>query len=106
VCIRRGGCGPGATASEPRTGGSASAEDINLLWDVFVFDSASRVLVRLSEDELGGWMEPSAGPAIDATGQVIAFSSRHPIDASDRGGDFDLFVRAVTVPPIATRKGL
>ena len=105
VCIRRGGCGSGATTSgEPRTAGSANAEDINLLWDVFVFDSAGRVLVRLSEDELGGWMEPSAGPAIDGSGQVIAFSSRHPIDASDRGGDFDLFVRAVTVPAIVTRK--
>ena len=44
-------------------------------------------------------MEPSAGPALDATGQVIAFSSRHPIDAADRGDDFDLFVRALTPSP-------
>jgi len=115
VCARRGGCGPGANpSSEPRTAGSANGEprsaasanneDVNLLWDVFVFDSVRRLLIRLSDDELGGWMEPSAGPAIDGSGQVIAFSSRHPIDASDRGGDFDLFVRAVTVPPIVTRK--
>ena len=105
VCARRGGCGSGGTASgEPRTAETANTEDINLLWDVFVFDSASRVLVRLSEDELGGWMEPSSGPAIDGSGQVIAFSSRHPIDATDRSGDFDLFVRAMTVPPIVTRK--
>ena len=101
VCARRGGCG--SSGRRPRTAASAK-EDINLLWDVFVFDSARRILVRLSEDELGGWMEPSAGPAIDGSGQVIAFSSRHPIDASDRGDDFDLFVRAVTVPPIVTRK--
>ncbi len=60
--------------------------------------------MRTSEDELGGWMEPSAGPALDATGRVIAFSSRHPVDAADRGGDFDLFVRALTHPAISTRR--
>ncbi len=70
-----------------------------------MFDSAGGVIVRLSEDELGSWMEPSAGPAVDGRGLVIAFSSRHPVDASDRGDDFDLFVRALTVPPIVTRKG-
>ena len=79
-------------------------DDINLLWDTFLFDSASGVIVRTSEDELGGWMEPSAGPALDATGRVIAFSSRHPVDAADQGGDFDLFVRALTHPPISTRR--
>ena len=83
---------------------SEHADDINLLWDTFLFDSASGVIVRTSEDELGGWMEPSAGPALDATGQVVAFSSRHPVDAADRAGDFDLFVRALTPPPIITRR--
>lgn len=83
---------------------SELADDINLLWDTFLFDSTSGVIVRTSEDELGGWMEPSAGPALDATGRVIAFSSRHPVDAADRGGDFDLFVRALTHPPISTRR--
>jgi Tol biopolymer transport system component len=105
VCTGRGSCGPRATAGgEPRAAGNDHAEDINLLWDVFVFDSTVGTIVRLSEDELGTWMEPSAGPAIDGRGQVIAFSSRHPVDASDRGDDFDLFVRAVTVPPATTRK--
>ncbi len=83
---------------------SEHADDINLLWDTFLFDSTSGLIVRTSEDELGGWMEPSAGPALDATGRVIAFSSRHPVDAADRGGDFDLFVRALTHPPISTRR--
>ena len=83
---------------------SEHADDINLLWDTFLFDAASGVTVRTSEDELGGWMEPSVGPALDATGQVIAFSSRHPVDAADRGDDFDLFVRALTPPPIITRR--
>ena len=42
VCARRLGCGPGAAASgEPGAAGSEHAEDINLLWDVFLFDSTS-----------------------------------------------------------------
>ena len=83
---------------------SEHADDINLLWDTFLFDSASESIVRTSEDELGGWMEPSVGPALDATGQVMAFSSRHPIDAADRGDDFDLFVRALTPSTVITRR--
>jgi Tol biopolymer transport system component len=73
-------------------------EDINLLWDVFVFDRLSGRIARVSEDDLGTWMEPSAGPAIDAAGTVVAFSSRHPVDADDRRDDFDLFVRAMPAP--------
>jgi TolB protein len=73
---------------------SEHAEDINLLWDVFLADRSTGRIVRLSEDELGGWMEPSAGPALDGSGSVVAFSSRHPVDAADRREDYDLFIRA------------
>jgi Tol biopolymer transport system component len=73
-------------------------EDINLLSDVFVWDRSAGVITRASEDELGGWMEWSAGPAIDRSGQAIAFSSRHPMDAADRGEDLDLFVRSLPPP--------
>jgi Tol biopolymer transport system component len=79
-------------------------DDINLLWDTFLLDRASGRIVRTSEDERGGWMEPSAGPALDATGRVVAFSSRHPVDATDRSDDFDLFVRALTPRPVITRR--
>jgi Tol biopolymer transport system component len=68
-------------------------EDINLLWDVFVFDRTTGKVVRISEDELGGWMEWSMGPSIDRSGSVVAFSSKHPVDADDRREDLDLFVR-------------
>jgi Tol biopolymer transport system component len=68
-------------------------EDINLLWDVFVFDRTTGKVVRISEDELGGWMEWSMGPSIDRSGAVVAFSSRHPVDTDDRREDLDLFVR-------------
>ena len=83
---------------------SEHAEDINLLWDAFVADIATGSITRVSEDELGGWMEPSAAPALDGAGGVIAFSSRHAVDANDRADDFDLFVRALSIPALATRK--
>jgi Tol biopolymer transport system component len=69
-----------------------AAEDFNLLWDVFVFDRATSKTMRVSGDAEGGWMEPSGGPSIDARGSVVAFSSRHPTDVSDKRNDFDLYV--------------
>lgn len=77
----------------------AAAEDINLLWDVFVFDRFAGRSVKVSGDESGGWMEASDGPALAASAPVVAFSSRHPIDMADRRNDFDLFIRAPFVPP-------
>jgi Tol biopolymer transport system component len=65
--------------------------DINLVADIFVRDRELRVTRRISRDH-AGWAEPSVGPAIDATGGVIAFSSRHPMDAFDDRDDFDLFI--------------
>jgi TolB protein len=70
-------------------------DDFNLLWDVFVFDRGTGVSLRVSEDPGEGWMEPSGGPALDAAGAIVAFSSRHPTDASDKRNDFDLFVASV-----------
>jgi Tol biopolymer transport system component len=70
------------------------AEDINLIWDVFVFDRRTSTVTRASGDERGAWTEASTGPAIDAAGRVLAFSSLHPIDEADLHHDYDLFVRA------------
>lgn len=70
---------------------SDAAKDINLVSDVFLFDSISRSTTRLSTGTQP-WMEPSAAPTISATGAVVAFSSRHPVDANDTANDFDLFV--------------
>jgi Tol biopolymer transport system component len=72
--------------------------DVNLLWDVFVWDAEDDRITRASEDYLGGWMEPSIGPAIDANGTVVAFVSRHATDPTDRDSDFDLFVRELPDP--------
>jgi Tol biopolymer transport system component len=73
-----------------------AAEDFNLLWDVFVFDRTTDTMTRVSGDPEGVWMEPSGGPSIDARGSVVAFSSRHPTDASDKSNDFDLYVATLS----------
>ena len=70
----------------------AADQDINLLSDVFLFDRATGVMTRISAGP-GGWAEESAAPQIDAAGDVIAFTSRHPIDERDIKNDFDLFIR-------------
>jgi hypothetical protein len=75
------------------------ASDINLLWDVFLYDRVQKRMTRVSEDEHGGWMAPSVGPALDGTGQVVAFSARQPVDADDKDDDFDLFVRSLRHGP-------
>lgn len=69
--------------------------DINLVADVFAFDVRTHALTRVSTGRTS-WAEPSIGPAIDGTGGIIAFSSRHPRDSRDEGDDYDLFVR---LPP-------
>jgi TolB protein len=74
------------------SGCDGSGEDINLLWDVFLFDRQQREMKRISADKTGAWMEASGGPALDGSASVIAFSSRHPTDADDRRNDFDLFI--------------
>jgi hypothetical protein len=68
------------------------SEDINLLSDVFLFDRTTGALAWISTEPSGAWMEESAAPAIDASGRIVAFTSRHPIDERDVANDFDLFV--------------
>jgi hypothetical protein len=67
-------------------------EDINLLSDVFVYDRQTQSMHRISADGRGPWMEPSVAPALDAMARVVVFASRHPMNASDRRNDFDLFI--------------
>jgi Tol biopolymer transport system component len=71
---------------------SAAIEDINLVSDVFLFDRVTSLMIRISAGP-GGWAEESAAPQIDAAADVIAFTSRHPIDERDIKNDFDLFIR-------------
>jgi Tol biopolymer transport system component len=67
--------------------------DLNLVADVYVFDTLTHALARVSGARARSpWWEVSTGPSLDGAGRVIAFSSRHPIDPSDVNHDFDLFV--------------
>jgi len=76
----------------------AAVEDINLLSDVFLFNRVAGLMIRISAGPSGGWAEESAAPQFDAGGGIIAFTSRHPIDAQDDRNDFDLFVRVHPSP--------
>ena len=73
--------------------------DLNLVADVYVFDTVTHAVARVSgAGARSPWWEVSTGPSLDAAGRVIAFSSRHPIDPSDVKHDFDLFIEEM--PPM------
>jgi len=69
-----------------------SEADINLLWDVYVYDRPGRRTIRASGDEREAWMENSRGPSLDETGRLLTLTSRHPSSAHDEGNDEDLFL--------------
>jgi Tol biopolymer transport system component len=68
--------------------------DRNLVSDVYRLDITTGAVDRVS----GGpgtreaWWTPSAGAAIDATGRIVAFSSRQPVDEADLEDDDDVFL--------------
>jgi Tol biopolymer transport system component len=71
----------------------APASDINLLWDVYVYDRSGQRTIRASSDGREEWMESSRGPSLDGTGRVLAFMSTHPSSPSDESHGEDLFIR-------------
>jgi Tol biopolymer transport system component len=78
-------------------------DDVNLLADVFRFDRIGERSEWISALPSGGWAEESEGPQLDASGEVIVFTSRHPIDVRDVRNDFDLFVRAPAASTLTMR---
>jgi len=71
--------------------------DLNLVTDVYRLDTVTGVVDRISGGPFARepWWNASAGVASDGTGQVIAFSSREPIDDADLAHDDDLFVEVL-----------
>jgi TolB protein len=69
-----------------------SESDINLLWDVYVYDRGAGRTIRASSDGHEGWMESSRGPSLDEAGHLLALTSRHPSSPRDEGNDEVLFV--------------
>jgi Tol biopolymer transport system component len=77
--------------------------DINLIADVFAFDRAANAVRRISAGSTS-WMEPSVAPAVDGTGGVVVFSSRHPRDGMDEGDDYDLFIGGMNKGTVVASK--
>jgi Tol biopolymer transport system component len=69
----------------------AGDRDFNLLWDVFICVRATHRIIRASADNGPAWLENSRGPSIDATGNVLIFTSRHPADDRDNRHDDDVY---------------
>jgi len=72
--------------------------DINLVWDVFIYDRFAHRTARVSTDIAEEWMENSRAPSLDDAGQVLAFGSRHPINGRDEAHDEDLYVYRLPAP--------
>ncbi len=74
-----------------------AATDLNLVMDVYRLDTVTGIADRISGGPLARepWWNASSGVASDATGRVVAFSSREPIDDADLAHDDDLFVEVL-----------
>jgi Tol biopolymer transport system component len=68
--------------------------DVNLVADVYRLDLVTGAVDRVSggAGTRDAWWTASTGATVDATGRVIAFSSRQPVDEADLEDDDDLYV--------------
>jgi Tol biopolymer transport system component len=72
--------------------GDCRDRDINLVWDVYVYERSARRTTRGSADQTEEWMESSRGPSLNETGRVLTFASTHPSSVEDEEHGEDLFV--------------
>ena len=75
-----------------RRGCPPRAPDENLLPDVYLLDRTTGCVMRISGSPAQEWWTPSVAPAISGSGNIVVFSSSHPISRDDVTTDFDLFV--------------
>lgn len=82
---------------------TTQSQDWNLVSDVYLFDRIGDAMTRVSGAEEGAepWWEASAGPAVDGLGNLVVFSSRHPVAPADLASDYDLFIRVLDGPRAA-----
>jgi TolB protein len=78
--------------------------DRNLVSDVYRLDVTTGIADRISGGATAreAWWRASSGAATDATGQIVVFSSRQPIDEADLEDDDDLFVEVLPAAGPAT----
>lgn len=67
-------------------------EDVNLVSDVYRHDRDTGTTTRVSRDPDGPWVVASFGPAVDAAGTLVVFSSFHSTGTDDLRHDADAFV--------------
>jgi Tol biopolymer transport system component len=72
--------------------GECRDRDINLVWDIYVYERRARHTTRGSAGQPEEWMESSRGPSLNETGRVLTFASTHPGAVEDDEHDEDLFV--------------
>lgn len=72
--------------------GECRDRDINLVWDIYVYERSARHTTRGSADRTEEWMESSRGPSLNETGRVLTFASTHPSSVEDEEHDEDLFI--------------
>ena len=80
---------------------SGGRRDQNLVADIYVADTASGAIARISRGdgpEQESW-EASGGAAVDAAGRIVAFSSFQASADDDLAHDFDAFVRILPRTP-------
>jgi Tol biopolymer transport system component len=75
----------------------AGQADINLHWDVYLHDRRSGHTIRASRGS-SDWMEYSRAPSLDASGIVVVFVTRHPVDDDEDGYDEDLVIQTHALP--------
>lgn len=72
--------------------GECRDRDINLVWDIYLYERSARHTTRGSADQPEEWMERSRGPSLNETGRMLTFASTHPTSIEDEEYDEDLFV--------------
>ena len=72
--------------------GECRDRDINLVWDIYVYERSARHTTRNSAGQPDEWMESSRGPSLNETGRVLTFASTHPSSVGDEAHNEDLFV--------------
>lgn len=67
-------------------------DDINMVADVILWTSDTPTTTRASGAPTGPWLDASVAPVISGNGRVLAFLTRHPVDASDGRHTLDLLL--------------
>jgi hypothetical protein len=82
-------------------------DEVDNGWDVFLRDRVRHVTTSATEHRFGGAATGTSdigeGPSLSADGRYVAFTSDAAgLDPNDNNSDFDIYVRAVVEPTVAS----